>query len=459
MDIITWEEIKNSIKDNENNVLLGNGFSMSYQMKNFNQVEIINEMPTLKDLGNVDNIEICIKKTIEKISESDNSDTIPKEIIAKWITSKLRSEFVETLFKKLPKSLKDIDGYDIQKINAYKEFFSLFDNTYTLNYDPLIYWLFLNFTNYGEQDFLDVLSLTSQISDVDEKSCEYKKLQKSLNSKISKCETKIKKDFLPKYMGEENSDYNVKVFYKNSCLMNDILGAAKYVTKTIFEKVYKIMEDKKEENNVEINQEKEKIDACVESGIKTKTNELRKSQDEYNIKLSDGFNSGKWKSDYIDSQTLHFLHGAIHIVEKQESQEVEKIQADDAGNMLKNIATLWANGFESLIVLESSADDKMKRIKTSPYLKNCFDKFKTISGNLVSFGVAFENSDEHIIKAIKNNQNIQNIYIGGFSKDEIIGKIAPKFIDDNRVKFFITKDFFEKIQNDIEDKSNIIATT
>ena len=47
MDIITWEEIKNSIKDNENNVLLGNGFSMSYQMKNFNQVEIINETLTL----------------------------------------------------------------------------------------------------------------------------------------------------------------------------------------------------------------------------------------------------------------------------------------------------------------------------------------------------------------------------------------------------------------------------
>ena len=58
-------------------------------------------------------------------------------------------------------------------------------------------------------------------------------------------------------------------------------------------------------------------------------------------------------------------------------------------------------------------------------------------------GVAFENSDNHIIDAIYSNVNIKDIYIGGYTEDEIRNKMMPKFKENKKVKYFITKDLFK----------------
>lgn len=81
MCILTWDEVKEDLKDKNNAVLLGNGFSMSYQMPNFNQTEIIKEMPSLKDMQNIVNIEKCIKDSVALIRDDEKKTTIPKNII------------------------------------------------------------------------------------------------------------------------------------------------------------------------------------------------------------------------------------------------------------------------------------------------------------------------------------------------------------------------------------------
>lgn len=99
--------------------------------------------------------------------------------------------------------------------------------------------------------------------------------------------------------------------------------------------------------------------------------------------------------------------------------------------------------------MEGSAEDKVNRIANSPYLKACFESFENIKGNLVTFGLAFEDSDNHIVNAINNNNNLDNIYIGGLTEKEINEKIKLKFSANPKVKYFITKDFFENIRNSL----------
>ena len=216
MCILTWDEVKENLQDKNNAVLLGNDFSMSYQMPNFNQAEIIKKMPSLKGMQNIVNIEKCIKDTVSLINEDESKTTVPTNILEQWIAEKLRQEFIETLFKRLPQSLGGIEGgYNINKIKAYKKFFSYFSHVFTLNYDPLVYWMFLNFMNYGEQDFLNLISLKKDIENIKENTEEYKNKTKEIQQITSNCQANIRKNFIKNYVCQKKNNYSVGIFYKD----------------------------------------------------------------------------------------------------------------------------------------------------------------------------------------------------------------------------------------------------
>lgn len=49
MNLMTWAEVKNELQEVENkNLLLGNGFSISYKADDFNQKSIIQEIDFFK---------------------------------------------------------------------------------------------------------------------------------------------------------------------------------------------------------------------------------------------------------------------------------------------------------------------------------------------------------------------------------------------------------------------------
>ncbi len=442
MCILTWDDVKEYLKDKNNAVLLGNGFSMSYQMPNFNQAEIIKEMPSLKDMQNIVNIEKCIKDTVALIRDDETKTTIPKNIIEEWIAEKLRQEFIKTLFNRIPQSLRDVeDGYNTNKIKQYKKFFSYFNQVFTLNYDPLIYWMFLTFMNYGEQDFLNLIYLKENIEHMEINTKEYKDKYKEIEKITNKCQNNVKKNFIENYICQKNDNYSIKIFYKDSEISSDSISNANYLSKKVYEKIYDSLSCIKEEDSKDVYDEKQNIDNCINKSIDTKTNELKANRDEFHINLNDGFINKKWNINNINNQNLYFLHGAMHIFESGDT--TCKIQSDDEGKMLDNVEKAWNKNYKSLVVLEGNAGDKINRIESSNYLKACFDKFQTISGNLVTMGVAFENSDNHIIDAIYSNVNIKDIYIGGYTEDEIRNKMMPKFKENKKVKYFITKDLFK----------------
>ena len=109
--------------------------------------------------------------------------------------------------------------------------------------------------------------------------------------------------------------------------------------------------------------------------------------------------------------------------------------------MIKNIQEEWSNGYDSLTILESTAKNKEEQINKNSYLKYCFDSFKNQEGALVTLGVSFYDSDNHIINSINNNDNINQIYIGCY--EEPSDELLSKFKDNPKVKYFSTKGIFD----------------
>ena len=100
MELMTWVEVQNELQDIENkNLLLGNGFSISYKADDFNQKSIIEEIDFLKNSTDISDIEECIAKTQELVSEG-STYTVPGKIIRKWIKYTIHKAFIENYLPK-----------------------------------------------------------------------------------------------------------------------------------------------------------------------------------------------------------------------------------------------------------------------------------------------------------------------------------------------------------------------
>lgn len=343
----------------------------------------------------------------------------------------------------MPATIKDKDGYDERTLKPYKEFLSNFSSFFTLNYDPLLYWMSLHFINKGDKDITSIIEQEEKIKSTQEGSKDYEKAQTKMKEKFGKCMSTIREIIFSNVAKKDN--YKMKVFYENECLFDEPLSkveADKAVTlKKISHTICANMENSIA-NNEQLKEEYEKIEAHVLSNYNTKKAETIANKDGIKVNFTDGFLSNsqskllEWDSD--NPQTAFFLHGAFHILEKD--GKTIKIKADPTNTMLKNIKEERQKGFKSLTVLESEHKNKIDEINRYAYLKYCFDNFKNIQGNLVTFGVSFYDSDNHIIEFINNNRALKNIYIGCY--DEPSTELIEKFKNNDKVKYFSTKSMF-----------------
>ena len=144
MELTTWIEVKEELQNTKiKNLLLGNGFSRSYCNSAFNQLEILQHMPSLQNTKGIIDIEKCIEETQAKVSNDLSNNTVPKTIIDQWIKSMLHKEFIDTLYSMMPKSLNDIEDFTDVKLLKYREFFNCFNKVFTLNYDWLLLIIFV----------------------------------------------------------------------------------------------------------------------------------------------------------------------------------------------------------------------------------------------------------------------------------------------------------------------------
>ena len=436
-ELQTWEKIKNSLTEGNCTVLLGNGFSRSYCNSAFNQFDILQNMPSLQNT-NITDIEKCIEDTQSKVCSDPSNNTVPKAIIDNWIKNKLHKEFIDTLYSMMPKALNDIIGFNDDKLAKYRDFFNYFNKVFTLNYDPLLYWMLMRFINYGDKEFVEYSNLKEQLDNVDESSKKYNSIKKKFDSTNEKCIKAVRNEIFPVYL-KENKDYKLNILCKNEILLEkSIIEAEGKILggwSKVIPEIYKAFENKKE-NNLTLTQENNTLVRITNTTIKSKLKIVEDNKESIKLKITDGFIGDSW--DENNDQTIYYLHGAFHLIENQD--KTLKVTQSEFKKMIDKIKEKWDEGYESLTVLESSPDAKIKRIHQSPYLTKCFNEFQNLSGILVTYGLSFMNSDKHIIDTINNNKKLEKIYIGYFK--ELSTDIKNAFKDNNKVFFFDTSNIF-----------------
>ncbi len=73
----------------------------------------------------------------------------------------------------------------------------------------------------------------------------------------------------------------------------------------------------------------------------------------------------------------------------------------------------------------------------SDYHNYCHDLLKKIKGKLLIFGCSFE-SDQHLLDAIKENKNLEEIYVTCINETEV-KKVSKKLALDNIKPILIDK--------------------
>lgn len=117
-------------------------------------------------------------------------------------------------------------------------------------------------------------------------------------------------------------------------------------------------------------------------------------------------------------QTIHYLHGALHIFDK--GSEIEKFTWVDTGKPLVEQAreALTQNRFP-LFVAEGDSKKKLEKITHSGYLYHSYKSFsatmKSVTKKtkvcLFTYGVSFSENDSHILKKISDG-NVNHIFVG-----------------------------------------------
>ena len=444
MDLMTWTEVQQEIKDVENkNLLLGNGFSISYKADDFNQKSIIKEIDFLANSTDVFDIEECIAKTQELVSEGTTS-TVPRATINQWIKSAIHKAFIEKLFEKMPPTVRAKNDYNEKTLVPYKNFLAEFNEFYTLNYDPLLYWMSLHFINNGDKDVQAVMNAEEKYNSAKEGSKTKENSKIRLYEQITSCMSKIREKIFV-YKAQKDK-YNMKVYFADKCLYDETLSKAEAdktiaidkISNTLCQNMGKICDE-----NEAIKEEFERIEQDVQTDFDSKRAEIIAINNGIKIEFNDGFLTNReskqleWNSE--NPQNVYFLHGAFHILQKEDS--IVKIKAEPTTTMLKSIQEEWNKGYDSLTILESTAKNKEDEINKNSYLRYCFDNFKNQNGALVTLGVSFYDSDNHIIDSINSNKNLSNIYIGCY--EEPSEELLNKFKDNARVKYFSTKGIFD----------------
>lgn len=110
-----------------------------------------------------------------------------------------------------------------------------------------------------------------------------------------------------------------------------------------------------------------------------------------------------------DRCTIHYLHGAVHLVE-QSNGKTKKLIA----NGIERLADLFDLEHPEqfpLFISEGSSEWKLSRIKRNDYLRFSYEKLCKSTGNLVVIGHSLHKDyDQHIIDAI-NQSPLERIAI------------------------------------------------
>lgn len=120
--------------------------------------------------------------------------------------------------------------------------------------------------------------------------------------------------------------------------------------------------------------------------------------------FSDGFGLGDDVDGFREYRTeayctTYYLHGALHLF-LNSSRGTRKRVVTDATIVRDIERTIRESGDLPLIVAEGTSIQKLALINSVPYLRECYETLRYLSGSLFIFGHSIRNEDSHIYDAI-----------------------------------------------------------
>lgn len=398
--LLRYEDILDQIANKENHLLLGNGFnrglgvntsypSIFQKMTKKNQA-IYKDAEKLLEVNNYD-LESFIGK-LEGDIAPDNT------FLRKYVKNKVKFDFMQATHEIVRSEIKNVYAEQNEGIFL---LLKNFNNYFTLNYDPFLYLLLLNFKSSKS---------TSEVSIALQPSLKF--IEKDFNNRQNSIFQEIKS-------ARENG--SLKINFGNDD--NSIEKSFHILTKSQF--VVAIKEYSKSHKK---GWKAKDIDQVVNTILEEekRNNILERIDDGAQLKL---FGDQKELVFDVESatQNLFFLHGAFHIYrdgkkEKKITQQSNKALYDRLEGILNNE--------EQDIICVFQANNKMQAINESAYLTNCFNKLSGLSGNVVIIGCSLADNDDHIFEQI-NNSDIDTVYISTTprSKERTFETANDKFPD------------------------------
>jgi hypothetical protein len=122
----------------------------------------------------------------------------------------------------------------------------------------------------------------------------------------------------------------------------------------------------------------------------------------------DGFRDPGHEADYVvwnylkpHTQTIHYLHGALHLYRDADAAELQKLTWVRTNEpLIDQIRAELASGRYPLIVTEGSSSEKLAKIQTSDYLSKGLRSLAGITGTAVCYGLSLSTNDQHIADAL-----------------------------------------------------------
>lgn len=120
----------------------------------------------------------------------------------------------------------------------------------------------------------------------------------------------------------------------------------------------------------------------------------------------------------IDTTKLSFyyLHGALHI--KQDLKGTVSKLLYTANSLPSSDEFQYKGNMTELplYISEGTSEEKLNKIKSNNYLTFCYQSFSNISGTLLVVGHSLnENFDNHLVKAITDNEELKTVAISIYS--------------------------------------------
>lgn len=106
-----------------------------------------------------------------------------------------------------------------------------------------------------------------------------------------------------------------------------------------------------------------------------------------------------WKRENAETQNVHFIHGAFHILDT-EPYPIKLSWKLKGQSILDQVSTVIADGDMPLFVSEGDGPQKLRTILRNPYLSYAYGALQDNSAPLVLLGIALTAADSHILDAI-----------------------------------------------------------